>query len=223
MIEEKSIFDEVHDNISMFCDDDCVGADLASAAGVVMSNKMRSICVAAKSVAEVWPWLEKTKVKILSRFFVNSTINCEFMSDLSEQISASFRDGANGAIVFVPLCNLPKFAAEISSVRDDLFFNKTLSIGVSIEEIGAFDWTELFGIMNLLRTDSLTLVFSDDTGNKSDFVGRVYGMLSASWGNWNGAVNFVLGQNIIRIDQVYRLIQQMKPELISKTEFFIDN
>jgi len=223
MIEEKMIFNEVRDNISMICHDDCSGADLAAAAGKAISNKMRSICVAPNRVVDVWPWLEKTRVKIISRFFVNDSINDDVMSDLSGQISASFRDGADGAIVFVSMHDLPKFTAEIASIRDDLFFNKTFGIGIDIDEVDVFNWNELFGILRLLHANSLVLVFSNDAGNKSDFVGRIFAMLNASRGDWGGAVHFILGPNVMRIDQVYRLIQQVKPETISTTEFFVDN
>ena len=223
MINEKTIFNEVRNNISLMCHDDCAGADLAAAAGLAISNKMKSVCVAPNRVGEVWPWLENKKIKILSRFCISSPINDDTMSALSADISACFRAGADGAIVFVDMKNLQKFALEISSVRDDLFFNKKFGIGVDIDQIGVFDWNLLFGLMRIVRADSLVLRFLNDTGDKSDFVGRVFAMLDAVRGDWGGAVNFMLGQNTIRIDQVYRLILKMKPETISTTEFFIDN
>ena len=223
MINEKIIFNEIHNNISLMCRDDCEGADLAAATGLAMSNRMKSICVLPNHVAEVWPWLEKSKVKIIARFFIDRTINDEFMSDFAAGVSGSFRTGADGAIVFLGLRDLDKFAAEIVSIRDDLFFNKSFSIGMDIDEIGPFDWEHLFGILHLVRADSLVLKLAKDTGDKSDFVGRVFAMLNTERGKWAGAVNFVLEQNIVRIDQTFRLIQQLKPETISKTEFFIDN
>ncbi|MBO4625910.1 MAG: hypothetical protein J5679_01370 [Alphaproteobacteria bacterium] len=221
MIDEKEIFNEIRNNISMVCDDDCAGADLAAAAGVAISNKMRSICVPPNRVTDIWPWLENSKINIISRFFVDGVINDDFMSGLSTEINATFRDGANGVIVFVDMPHLKKFAAEIVSVRDDLFFNKSFGIGLDISQVGAFDWDDVFGILNLIHADSLVLTFDNDTGNKSDFVGRVFAMLNANRGNWGGVVNFMLVQNPIRIDQVYRLIQQIVPDTILKTEFFI--
>lgn len=223
MIDEKSIFDEVRNNISMMCGDECVGADLASAMGNAISSKVRSVCVAPNRVVDIWPWLEKTKIKIISRFYVDSAITDDFMSDLSAKISTAFRNGSHGAIIFMPRMYLPKFTAEMTSIRDDLFFNKSFSIAIDINEVGVFDWAELFGLLRILRADSLTLVFDKDTGDKSDFIGRVFAMLNAPRGEWGGAVNFMLGQNMVRVDQVYRLIRSLAPETISKTEFFIDN
>ncbi len=223
MINENSIFNEVRSNISLMCRDDCAGADLAAAAGLAISNKMKSVCVAPERVSEVWPWLENKKIKILSRFSVAMPINDDAMSVLSGNISACFRAGADGAIVFINMKNLQKFALEISNVRDDLFFNKTFGVGIDIEQIDVFDWNLLFGLLRIVRADSLVLRFTNDTGDKSDFVGRVFAMLDAARGDWGGAVNFVLGQNTVRLDQVYRLILKMKPDTISTTEFFIDN
>ena len=223
MIEDKSIFNEVQNNISMMCRDDCIGADLAASVSVAIEHKMRSVCVSPDNVVEVWPWLEKTNIKIISRFYVDEPITDDFMSDFSGRVSAAFHNGANGAIIFMSMHDLQKFIAEISSVRTDLFFNKTFNLGLDISEIGVFDWDGLFRLLHFIRADSLVLTFEKDTGDKSDFVGRVFAMLNASRGDWTGTVNFVLGQNAIRIDQVYRLIQQVKPETLSKTEFFIDN
>jgi len=223
MINESAIFNEVRDNISMICRDECVGADLAAAIGDAISHKVRSVCVAPAAVPDVWPWLEKTKIKIISRFFVNDAINDDFMSNLSGNISASFRDGADGVMIFIGWRDLPKFAAEIASIRDDLFFNKSFNVAIDINEVNVFDWNELFGILRIIHADSLVLTFNNDNGDKSDFVGRVFAMLNAPRGDWGGAVNFVLGRNVVRIDQVFRLISSVLPDTISKTEFFIDN
>ena len=223
MIEKQTIFNEIRNNISVYCRDDCVGADLAASVGDAIAHKIKSVCVAPNRVVDVWPWLEKTKIKIISRFYVDKPIDDDFMSDLSGNISASFRDGAHGAIIFLHMRDLPKFAAEISSIRDDLFFNKSFNVAIDINEVDVFDWAELFGILRIVRADSLILTFDNDDGDKSDFVGRVFAMLNSPRGNWAGVVNFMLGHNTIRADQAYRLIEKITPEMISKTEFFMDN
>lgn len=223
MIEDKTIFDEVENNISLMCSDDCVGADLASLMGLAIEYKMKYVCVAPNRVGEVWPWLEKSLVKIISRFHIDGAINDDSVSNLSEKISASFRDGADGAIVSVKKRDLQKFANGIIGVRESLFFNKSFGVSVDIDEIDSFDWESVFSVLENLRADFLVLVLENDAGDKSDFVGRIFAMLNASRGNWTGRVNFALGQNVLRIDQTYRLVQQLRPDDISDTEFFIDN
>jgi len=223
MIEDKTIFDEIKNNISLMCRDECVGADLAAVVGMAIEYKMKSVCVVPNRVGEVWPWLENSRVKIISRFYIDGVINDDFMSDLSERISTSFRDGADGAIIYMKKRDLQKFVNEIAGVRESLFFNKSFSIALGVDDIDGFDWENVFDMLATIRTDSLTLILENDTGDKSDFVGRIFAMLNASRGDWSGVVNFALGQNILRIDQAFRLIQQIKPDTISQTEFFIDN
>ena len=223
MIEQNEIFDEVKDNTALWCGPDCVGADLAAAAGVAITNKLKAISVLPNAVAEVWPWLENTNVKIITRFIVNEKPEDDVMSGLVSHISASFRDGADGAIIFVRLCDLDRFVSTLSCVRDDLFFNKTLSIGLDINEINHDDWDSVFEKLKFVRVDSVTLVLSHDDGDKSDFVGRIYAMLNANIGDWGGALHFIVGENPARMDQVYRLTEQLRLNMVPKMLFWVNN
>ena len=210
MIEQDEIFDEVKDNIGLWCGAECAGADLAAVAGAAITNKVRAISVLPGGIAELWPWVENTNIKIVTRFYVDKDIDDEFMSGFASDVNTAFRGGANGAIVFLHMRDMEQFLSELSYVRDDLFFNKTLSIGLDINEIDASDWGHVFKILQFVRADSLTLFLSHDDGDKSDFVGRVYAMLNTNMGDWHGALHFMLGQNVERIDQVYRLAQQIR-------------
>ena len=223
MIEQNEIFNEVQDNLGLWCADSCSGADLAAATGVAITNKLRAVSVLPDAVPELWPWLEDTNIKIITRFVVDGGIDDSFMSGFVPRISAAFRDGADGAIVFIKFRDLSRFASELMYVRDDLFFNKTLSIGLDINEIEHTDWDVVFKIMQSLQADSLTITLSYDDGDKSDFVGRVYAMLNANMGEWHGALQFVLGEDIARIDQVYRLIQQLRFNMVPNLLFWINN
>lgn len=222
MIEQSEIFDEVKDNLGLWCGTDCAGADLAAVAGVAITNKLKSVCVAPASIGPLWTWLENARVKIIGRFYVDKKIDDEFMSGFSSDISSAFRMGADGAIVFLQMRDMEKFVNELVFVRDDLFFNKTLSVGLDICEIETNDWDKVFKLLHTVRADSLTLYMSHDDGDKSDFVGRIYAMLNTNMGDWHGALHFVFGKNIIRIDQVYRLTQQIQFNLSQTMLFWVD-
>lgn len=222
MIDDNDFLAEAKDNLALWCDADCVGADLANAAGIAITNKLRAISVLPSSVAQLWPWLENTHIKIFCRFYIDGSIDDNFMSDLSVRISSSFRDGADGATVFMRMRNLNRFVSEVSHIKDDLFFNKSLSVGLDINEIDSSDWADVFAGLNALCADSLTLFLSRDNGDKSDFVGRIYALLNTNMGDWHGALHFVLGQNIARIDQVYRLTQQLRFDKLPLTLFFVN-
>ena len=197
MIDKSDIFDEVTDNLAMWCADDCFGADLADAAGVAITNKLHAVSVVPSAIDQLWAWLENTNVKIFGRFYIDSDIDDEFMSNFSMRVNASFRAGADGAIVFMHIGDLDKFVSNMSFIREDLFFNKTLSVGLDINEIGVADWHNVFGLLSTLRADSLTLFLSNDAGDKSDFVGRIYSMLDSDMGDWRGALYFVPGKNML--------------------------
>ena len=223
MIDRNDIFDEVKDNLALWCGGDCAGADLAAVAGTAITNKLFAISVLPGVVSELWPWIENTNIKIITRFIVDQDINDIFMSDFTSRVSAVFREGANGAIVFVHMPDLVTFTSELMCIRDDLFFNKTLSIGLDIGEIDSYDWENVFQVLQSIRADSVTLVLSQDDGDKSDFIGRIYAMLNANMGDWNGALHFILGPNIARIDQVFRLTERLRFNMKSKMLFWVND
>ena len=65
-------------------------------------------------------------------------------------------------------------------------------------------------------------MFSKDAGDKSDFVGRIYGMLDVWDVTNNFDLHFVLGQDFCRIEQVLRLIKSEKPQLLNRARFFVN-
>ena len=68
----------------------------------------------------------------------------------------------------------------------------------------------------------MLFVFTKDTGKKSDFVGRIYAMLNA-WSDDNKFdLHFAFGANFMRIEQAWRLVEKVKPDLISRVKFFIN-
>ena len=223
MIDKQEIFDEVKCNLGLWCNTECVGADLAAAAGIAIANKFQAMSVVSGAVAELWPWIENTDIKIITRFMVDKAPDDDFMSNLASRISASFHDGANGAIIFVHFDDLKHLISELSYIRDDLFFNKTLCVGLDINEIDFDKWGDVFQNMQSVRADSLMLFLSHDDGDKSDFVGRVYAMLNANIGEWGGALHFMLGKNDTRIDQAFRLTEQTRFNMVSKMLFWVEN
>ena len=72
--------------------------------------------------------------------------------------------------------------------------------------------------MNDIKADSFGLTLTEDMGNRSDFIGRVYSLLE-QW-DFEGQLHFILLNNLDRADQVIRLTEILQPELINKTKFF---
>lgn len=223
MIEKKLESIDFYNSWTLWCDSDKESADLAYAVQIVSEYNLPVISVAQSAVPIIWPWLENTKTKIMARFnLMNKKINESVVSDCVEKINAVFKQGADGAQVFLKYSELGGFVDFLHVIRDDLFFDKELSIGVELKEMGAFDWTNLYDELRRLNVNSVLFVFSQDLGNKSDFVGRIYALLNA----WNKDNNFDLcfsvGHSSLRIEQIVRLVEQIQPCLVERLNFIVD-
>ncbi len=223
MIERDVIFDEFGSSVALWCGADLDAGGLARATEFVVERNVPAISVASDVIGVVWPWLENKDVKIVSRFyFPDKKITDEQISDITMQINAAFKHGAGGAQVFLPYAGLKDLVAQTHVIRDDLFFNRDLSIGIDMADIDSCDWDDLFQNLQKINASALVLVLTKDTGKKSDFVGRIYGMLNA-WNNANKFdLHFAFGPNFMRIEQVVRLIESMRPDLLKGVKFWVN-
>lgn len=223
MISEKIIFDDLSDWAAMWCGTGGDAGELARVTEFVIKKNIPILSVPPESIGVIWPWLENTKTDIFARFYLgDKKISEQQISNLTVQINNAFKSGACGAQLFLPYAALPSLVEQTHIVRDDLFFNKYLAIGIDINEIDSADWDKLFVCLQKINASALILVLTKDLGDKSDFVGRIYGMLN-SWTTDNRfAIHLVFGQNLLRIEQTCRLIKSMKPELMNSLRFFIN-
>ncbi len=216
MIDAESILDNVKNHIALWCGGG-EETDLAASAFVAMDQNVDMVSVLPGAVATLWPWLERTRIKIMARFYVGAGGD---VSDLSRRINMTFKSGAHGAQVFLSRNDLDNFVDELHLIREDLFFNHDLAIGLDVSEINSDDWVHVFDALNKIRANSLILVLPRDDGDRSDFVGRIYAAMNA-WGMFGGALHFALGANFIRIDQAARLVSDMQPVLYERMRFFV--
>lgn len=221
MIDADIIFNQVDGKVCLWCGADAQGGDLVLAAEYVVANSSPLISCVPAAVPVLWPWLEKTDARIIARFYLPDGGGDAALESMSADINAALKHGAHGAQVFVRARDLNSFVNGMRLIRDDLFFNKTLSIGLDIGEINGNAWGDVFGAMRTVRADSMLLALTRDTGNKSDFIGRLYGMLDAYGDAWCGDLHFMTGNNIIRIEQVHRLTEKMHTDAASRERFFI--
>lgn len=223
MIDKNILFDDFPSNVALWCGANTDNGELARVAEMVIQKKIPVVSVVPDSVDVIWPWLEQVDVHIFTRFFIaNKKISEQQISDLTMNINMAFKSGAYGAQVFLPYTALPGLVEQTHVVRDDLFFNKSLSICLDINEVDSCDWNNLFQNLQKINASALTLVLTKDMGDKSDFVGRIYGLLDV-WNTENNfELHFILGHDFCRIEQVLRLIKSMQPSLMAKTKFFIN-
>lgn len=222
MIDTDSFFDEISANMAMWCDGGRDTGELARVASSSVAHDMPVISALPDDVAMLWTWLEKTPARIYARFYlpVRGGRDVGVISDLSARINAAFKQGAHGAQIFMRAADLDDFAEQIGVVRDDLFFNRELAIGIDISEVGPFEWPAVFDALRRLRAGALVLVLARDGGDKSDFVGRMYAVLRAA-GDIKCDLHFVLGNNPLRMEQAARLVRGMRPALAGGMRMFV--
>lgn len=227
MIDTHNLFNEIKDTICIRCDDCQDSAELIHIADAVVSKEIPVISVPPEFVESLWTWLENKPVQIIASFVLEVPKKKGFdkskeMSALSTQIMTIFKKGATGAEVFLPVSELPFFAQELITVRDDLFFNKTLSIGLDINQISSSDWQNVFNELNKIRADALAL-YSNGTKKDNDyFVGRIYALMDAIGENYTGELHFILGADYQKIEQVWRLVEKIRPDLLNKLKFYLN-
>ncbi len=223
MIDNDLFFDDLGAAQALWCGQSASQAELAAAADAAAANGLMLISAAPDDVGALWTWMEKMPVRIVARFYIppRGARDVEKISDLTARINAAFKQGARGAQIFMRVSDLPDFVRQMRGVRDDLFFNRDLSIGLDIGDVGALGWADVFDSLRALRATALTVVMTRDAGMRSDFVGRVFSMLN-SWGGMPCDLHFALGNSKLRIEQALRLVQKMNPVLFGGVRVFIN-
>lgn len=212
MIGEDIIFDadvNMPDGIWFGAESDSVV--LAAGVESVLSKSLGFVSVMPAAVGVIWPWLENKNVDIYARFYVENVADGfhKFMMSATN----AFKQGANAAQVFMRPSDVCNFINTVLPVRDDLFFNRKLFVGLDICAVDAYDWESVFNALIIGRVDGLFLVYTHENGDKSDFVGRIMDMINAWVDNYNGELYISFGANLMRIEQVLRLMKYAKPDI----------
>lgn len=223
MIDKNELLKQLDGKTGLWCGADVEGADLAQAIGILTEQGIDNLSVVPGAVATVWPWLEDKNVKIYARFYLSEKrVTEKQISDITVRINNALRQGACGAQIFLRAGALSGLVDQTYVVRDDLFFDKDLSIGLDIADIDANDWDVIFENLRKIKATSVVIVFTNDTGDKSDFVGRIYGMLNAWSAENKFDLHFAFGPNFMRIEQAQRLVQSVQPGLNNRLKFWVN-
>ncbi len=222
MIEADEIFSDSDKRIALWCNGAEDTSDLAVLADNIAENKINLVSVPENNLRFMWTYLENSGVKILTRY-VFETLHRDIDNDvsvMSEKIISMQRQGAHGVQIFIKMRDFEQVIDLLATIRDDLFFEHDLCIFLNIQEVNANEWAMVFAKLREIRANSFGLLFNEDMGNRSDFIGRIYGMLD-NW-DFDGDLQFVMGNNFDRIDQVIRLVESGRPELADKLHFFLE-
>jgi hypothetical protein len=224
MIDESVVLEQIENNIAMWCMGAGDSGKLARDADLILQSGVSMVSVVPDAVDIIWPWFEKNNIKILARFYCeDKKITDAQISELTVRIKDVFKRGAYGAQVFLRGDELENLVEQTHMVRDDLFFNKDLSIGLDITDVEASDWDNLFANLRKINATSVLFVCAGKGAKqKTEFVGALYAMLNA-WSDDNKFdLHFALWPDFMRIEQAMRLTELMRPELVRNLKFFVN-
>ncbi|MDR2412630.1 MAG: hypothetical protein LBD50_00260 [Rickettsiales bacterium] len=224
MIDKECLFNEIKNSLALKCRAYNDATDLINMAETVVLEKIPVISAPPESIGSLWAWLEKEPVKIWGVFCLEMPKESEreqVMSNLSSDINQSFKKGADGAQIFIKYSELESFVSELLPIREDLFFNKGLCIGLNLDEIAPSEWTNVFLQLKIIRADALMLGLSGNKKNNAGFVGHIYGLMEHFDPDFGGELHFSFGNDYVKIEQAWRLAEKMRPELAKRLKFFL--
>ena len=105
MIEMNEIFSDSDKRVAVWCEYVADTNDLAMMCEHVVSNNVHLISVPPEVVKDVWTYLEKSRVKILTRYTFNSNsknIDSD-MFKLGADIVSVCKNGASGIQLFIKM------------------------------------------------------------------------------------------------------------------------
>ena len=217
------LLEDIDGKIAAWIDDGITDAgDLAQIVDTVVSKNIHAISVPIATNKKIWPWIENKGIRIFNRinFVVDGDID-DAVSVFAKNVMRAFKTGADGIQVCMQCKELENFIDAIAPIRDDLFFDHHFSVGINIDERGGIDWEYVFDVIGRARANSLLIMVRGDSFDaKSDFIGRVYGMFE----NWklNADLHLMFDKNMMRVTQVVRLAQKMRPELVKNLNVFVN-
>ena len=209
-IDFSRTLSECDANIRIFVPDDADKSEAADlAAHAAMEN--RAISVAPDCVNDVWGWLEGKNIPIYARFEISSDKD---IAEISAKITRCFKHGATGIQLFMPFDSAKEIIEAFQNIRGDLFFGRNISIGFDISQISPVVWPSVFEYARMMQADGMVLLQHGD-----GVAGQAFAMLSSFDSTFSGTLQF-LGLNAKDVEDVFRLTQKIRPEIVNKLEFY---
>ena len=164
MIKTDVLFDSIDDISCAWVPNGTDVPELARISDLVIAKNMQYLSLPVGAVDTVWPWVEQNSVKILTRVnFANDATGDVAMSQLATNIMDAFRHGASGVQVFVHYDDITEFVDMMLPMRDDLFFERYLSVAMNIKEVPNNKWPEVFALLDKMRPNSILIIADGDS------------------------------------------------------------
>lgn len=165
----------------------------------------------------LWTWLENSNIKIFTHIIAK-----EFDNDakkIAAAIHSAFKKGANGVQLIASPDVHEKLAVAFSTIAADLFFGRKLILTMDLKEVFPSDHPVIFESVKLTSASGLGFVIE----NEEDITASFYGILDSIDSDFHGSLHIISKDlDFQKIENIWRLIKKMRPELILGTIFFIE-
>jgi hypothetical protein len=215
-IDFSRTLEELKARIAIAGMDNTDARSLVFMADAAVRDRVPAVSVAPEYVHMMWAWLEKSQIKIFARFEANNTD----VAKLAEQINTAFKKGAIGAQIAVSAADFEEFVQKVSPVVPDLFFGRTLIFVFDLNSVNPFDWPNIFYLLKKVDAAGIGIT----TDHNANTAGAIYGMLDSVDADFSGLIQFISpGGEMIDIENMLRLAQKMRPEILPNLQFFISS
>jgi pyruvate/2-oxoglutarate/acetoin dehydrogenase E1 component len=210
-------FEELKGHIALSCGNGMDARGLIFAADNAVRGNVPAVLCNLDSVNMLWTWLEKSNIKIFARVIAE-----EFDNDVQKivvAIHSVFKRGANGVHLIASPDMHEKLAAALSPIAADLFFCRELILVMDLKEVSPSDYSGIFNSMKKTSAAGLGLIVQSSEETTAAF----YGIIDSADIDFQYSLHIISKDSDSQtIENIWRLIKKMCPELKPSTVFFIE-
>jgi hypothetical protein len=177
---------------------------------------MRRISVSASAVPAVWTWLEKSNVSLVAMIAWNS----EKMTPdtLVKDMTAPLKRGSDGVQLYVKFKDMEKLTEHLREIIPEIFFDKSLSIALSLDDVPYNGWQMVFEYMEALKATNIMLI----SKNIKTMDAAYYNFLDNLMNPRGFGIELCCATDSIKpLEDAYRMTQKMLPGGLSDLRLIV--
>ncbi|MDR0319154.1 MAG: hypothetical protein LBH81_00220 [Rickettsiales bacterium] len=207
---------DIRPHLDLCCWTPADATELIGAAGTAARMGIPRISVAAASVPAVWSWLEKSPVALSAMVAWNSAKMGT--ADLVREITLPLKRGADQVQLYAKWKDLPKLSDALREIRDEIFFDKKLSLALSLDDVPYNGWLDAFKYAKELRADNIMLIAKSIKTLDSKY----FNFLDSLEGGEPWGVEACVASDAVKpLEDIFRLTKKMLPDGMGKLRIIV--
>lgn len=217
MIDFTNTFEEIKKHIAFICADNMDARSLIFTADNAAKMKALAVSCNIDSVNMLWTWLEQSKINIFARIVIDN--DNPDIQKVAAILHGAFKKGATGVQLIASPVAHGKLANALAPIAADLFFGRELILTIDMDTAMPEDFEKISDNIKTLSASGLGLLI----GESENTAGAIYGILDTLDSSFCGSLQIISkGLNFNVIEDSWRLIKKMRPELIPGVVFFMN-